>query len=1206
MADPKAPLNSSLIRNYVKASQQIEMQMEIDRQGKITGIQKKRKLDDKKMEESKKRGGGGAETIKDLDQHRITWKQLGHRLEIDEERVLKEGLTSQEAKDRNLKQGDNVLTEKVSTPWWVKLLKEWTAPFALVLWAGALLCFIAYAFSPSDPSNMYLGIVLAFVVILTGLITFFQNSKSESVMEGFKNFIPPKCRVIRDGKEDMINATKLVTGDIVVMVEGARVPADVRIIESKEMRVDNSSLTGESEPLLRSPECTDPEKILETKNIAFFGTMCKEGRGKGMVFNIGDHTIIGQIASMAENATSDDTPLRKEIKRFVLMITIISLVLGVIFFGLGFVMKYTVLTNVVFAIGIIVANVPEGLLCTITITLSLAAARMHEKKVLVKTLESVETLGSCSCVCSDKTGTLTQNKMTIENIFYDGQILKAHNKEKMGPKFSYEYDVNSNSFKALQECAIINSEAKFSEALPDKYISKIDALNKSAANYQSERKKIEEDWIKTYNAMSVLDKPTIGDASETGIIKFFQPIEDILEVRKRFPVGSQKDGATAQVPFNSAHKFALKVVKYNTPSSDWCLFLKGAPERVWDKCSHILIKDKHVPFTKDYKALVEKANVSFAKGGQRILGFAKYHLPRSTYPADYKFQFNGAFDLDVPMDSLVFIGLMSLIDPPRDSVPDAVKKCKTAGIKVIMVTGDQQLTAAAIAKQIGIFEEETSVELQERLGCSYDEAVDKARAIVVNGEMLTRAYQEDEGLPENKKGKKLEKWLMKPQIVFARTSPAQKLYIVKGCQSLGYTVAVTGDGVNDSPAINQGDIGIAMGITGSDVAKDSADMVLLNDDFSSIILGIEVGRQIFDNLKKSIAYTMASNIPELVPFLALIFVQIPLPLSTVLMLCVCLGTDMVPAVSFSYEEPELDIMTRKPREKEEHMVTAKLMFFCYGQIGLIESYCGFIVYVIVMYDFGFNTYELFGNAILNYYPHNEGDIYDPNHPFFGNTNLFIDPTYSDQTKQTGNLRLKNTSVNGIQNYDDSNLGRQLDWLYSLHLTQDVRMGFVDLPRDSAGNYVKPAAGQPQIVSKTVYSPCRVYQVSSISMKPICYSTEALKQAQTAYFVALVLAQWYNSLCCKSRYISVKDQGLKNIHMIFGWVSETILCMLLCYVQPINVVFGTRDLTFAHFLFAAAPNGVAVLFWEECRKYLIRNWPSDNIKTPNWFQRNTMY
>lgn len=292
--------------------------------------------------------------------------------------------------------------------------------------------------------------------------------------------------------------------------------------------------------------------------------------------------------------------------------------------------------------------------------------------------------------------------------------------------------------------------------------------------------------------------------------------------------------------------------------------MKGAPERVWDQCNYIMVNGKPEVLNETYRQEIEEANKNFARMGQRVLGFANMILPRNDYPENHKFLLNGPYDLNLPQNQFCFVGLCSIIDPPRDSVPDAIAKCKTAGIKVIMVTGDQQLTASAISKQIGILEGTSSIDLWEaHPERSYDLCVNDSQAIVVNGDMLHEAYLEDEGLPENEKGKKLEKWLSKPQIVFARTSPVQKHYIVKGCQKLGYVVAVTGDGVNDSPAIKQADIGLAMGITGSEVAKDSADMILLNDDFSSIILGIEEGRKIFDNLKKSIAYTLSSNIPEI-------------------------------------------------------------------------------------------------------------------------------------------------------------------------------------------------------------------------------------------------------------------------------------------------------------------------------------------------------
>jgi sodium/potassium-transporting ATPase subunit alpha len=646
----------------------------------------------------------------------------------------------------------------------------------------------------------------------------------------------------------------------------------------------------------------------------------------------------------------------------------------------------------------------------------------------------------------------------------------------------------------------------------------------------------------------------------------------------------QKDGAKSLVPFGSEHKFALKVVRSKTEDSEWCVYLKGAPERVWDKCSKVLVGGNDVSLDKIQFSKIEEANIYFAKNGQRVLGLARYHLPKSQYPANHQFQFKGFSDLDIRLDSMTFIGLLSLIDPPRETVPSAIRKCKTAGIKVIMVTGDQQLTAASIAKQIGIFESESSVEIQERLHCSYEEALDKAQAIVINGAMLTQAALDDEGLPEDRKGKKLEKWLLKPQIVFARTSPAQKLYIVKGCQKLGYTVAVTGDGVNDSPAIKQADIGIAMGITGSDVAKDSADMVLLNDDFSSIIMGIEEGRKIFDNLKKSIAYTLTSNIPELIPFLTFIILQIPLPLSTVLILCVDLGTDMIPAVSFSYEEAELDIMTRKPRKQTEHLVTAKLMVFSYCQMGIIQTFGGYLAYCLIMYDFGFNVYDLFYVVLHEYYPHNYTDVYDPTHKFMGNTNVKI---------VDGQLRLIDKDKNGT--LADSSIedgGKIVDWLFTNHIDQDLRLGYLKMENGNVAHSLN-------------YAACQLRQISPISMRPICYSTEALKYAQTGFFFAIVITQFFNNLACKTRFISLKDHGLSNMFTYFGWATEFLLCIILSYCVPIMHVLGTRDLVLRHFFIPAIPMGFLMLIWDESRKYLARNLPG-TLKHPNWFARNTIW
>jgi len=349
-----------------------------------------------------------------------------------------------------------------------------------------------------------------------------------------------------------------------------------------------------------------------------------------------------------------------------------------------------------------------------------------------------------------------------------------------------------------------------------------------------------------------------------------------------------------------------------------------------------------------------------------VLGFAKLHLNKEKFPQGYHFITSNPENFNFPMENFVFVGLLSLMDPPKETVPFAVKKCKSAGIKVIMVTGDQPPTAAAIAKQVNIISLKTNEDYKEE-GFSAAEALEKAQAIVIHGDMIVKAFEES----EEDGAATLLKWVSKPQVVFARTTPAQKLQIVKACQDAGNIVGVTGDGVNDSPAIKQADIGISMGISGSDVSKDAADMVLLNDDFASIVDGVEEGRKIFDNLKKTVVYLLTSNMTEIWPFLGLIALGIPLPLSNIFMLIICVGTDIYPALSLAYEESEFDIMTRKPRKMDEHLVSGKLLCHAYGQMGEIATAAGFFTYYTIMGVYGFPALSLFNMATLTAY--NPGD-----------------------------------------------------------------------------------------------------------------------------------------------------------------------------------------------------------------------------------------
>merc|ERR1712123_475563 len=834
----------------------------------------------------------------EIDVHRVPVEELCKRFSTN----IENGLTADQAKKGNELHGPNALTPPPTTPEWVKFCQNLFSGFACLLWLGAILCFIAYgiqatAYEEPPDDNLYLGVVLTAVVTVTGIFSYYQESKSAAIMEPFKNLVPQYALCRRDGEKVTITANELTLGDIVEVKFGDRIPADIRVLEARGFKVDNSSLTGESEPQARTPEFTH-ENPLETKNLAFFSTNAVEGTCVGMVVNIGDNTVMGRIAGLASGLSNDDTPIAKEIAHFIHIITGVAVFLGVTFFMITFILGYNWLDAVIFLIGIIVANVPEGLLATVTVCLTLTVKRMASKNCLVKNLEAVETLGSTSTICSDKTGTLTQNRMTVAHMWFDDNIEEADTTESQTAK---TFDKAAPGWKPLERVGILCNRAEFKP---------------------------------NQDNVAILKREVNGDASEAAILKCTELSKgNVMEYRKN-------NEKVCEIPFNSTNKFQVSIHESEDKSIDgYLMVMKGAPERILERCSTIVVNGKELPMSDQWKNSFETAYMELGGLGERVLGFCDFVLPKDKYPTGYPFD---PEEENFPLDGLRFVGLMSMIDPPRAAVPDAVVKCRSAGIKVIMVTGDHPITAKAIAKSVGIISEgmETVEDIAARLNVPVKDVNPRdAKATVIHGGELKdlNERQIDEILTYHS------------EIVFARTSPQQKLIIVEGCQRMGAIVAVTGDGVNDSPALKKADIGVAMGIAGSDVSKQAADMILLDDNFASIVTGVEEGRLIFDDFKKSIAYTLTSNIPEISPFLLFILADVPLPLGTVTILCIDLGTDMVPAISMAYEQAESDIMKRQPRNPfTDKLVNERLISMAYGQIGMIQASAGFFVYFVIL------------------------------------------------------------------------------------------------------------------------------------------------------------------------------------------------------------------------------------------------------------------
>ena len=1079
--------------------------------------------------------------------------------------TLEKGLSSEQVLINRGKYGENRLTPPAVTPWYIQYLMQFANFFAGLLLAGGTLCFIGYGIDPEkDQTNLFLGIVLYVVVTITATFSYLQEAKSEKIMEGFKNMIPKKCKCIRDGKNTVVDAWELVPGDVVDLLDGDSVPADIRVMQANELKVDNSSLTGESEPQDRSTDLAKDAQgnlvmqPLEASNLCFYTTIINSGSGKGVVIGSGDRTVMGQIAGLATETSNEASPINIEISKFILLISAVAITLGIVFFVVGLT-NLEIIQNVVFMIGIIVANVPEGLLATVTVSLALTAKRMHTKNVLVKNLEAVETLGSTTIIASDKTGTLTQNRMTVMHAWVDNETyLCPPGKNipdlavlKQTPADEPYYDESSPAFKRLLQVATLCNNAEFLTKNDDgSYMDLKAEMNNPNFN--------------------ILKQAATGDASEQGLLKLVQPLNDALETRAACP-------KIFEIKFNSTNKWQLSIHSQGAGRPP-LLVLKGAPERVLGMCKSYYAKGEKKEINAAYNKTYTEAYEGLGGRGERVLGFAYKEL---TGMKD-DFKFSSKPSPNFTMDDLTFVGLISLIDPPREGVPEAVIKCNRARVKVYMVTGDHPITAAAIAKQVNIISQEN---------------IDAGDAIVVKGDTIREWTEIADPIEQQKKW---DEALDHKQIVWARVSPAHKLLIVENCQRRGEIVAVTGDGVNDAPALKKGDIGVAMGIAGKDVSKEAADMILMDDNFASIVNGVEEGRLIFDNLKKSIAYTLSSNIPEIAPFLIFMTARIPSPLTTVLILCIDLGTDMVPAISLAYETKEADIMDRPPRNAQtDRLVNFRLISFAYLQIGMIQALAGFFVYIVVLNDYGYAPNILMGNG-WEWAKHSvmctingdgspkdcgfgcEAEDYEPGYCEGGcqvpSSSLNIDPFVeftASGFRGAGDYTC-NRACSNYANIPADKITEEERTKFAAFCAGDQTWGFSD--RGFADdNAIAPVGAKYYWNGQQQNLPNKEYQQN------------ALAYAQCAYFISIIIVQWADLLICKTRKLSLFQQGLQNDFMNFGLLFETVLGATLVYASPLNTVFGTMPLHILHW-FPAVPWSMFIFTYDEIRKALMRGNP----------------
>jgi magnesium-transporting ATPase (P-type) len=761
------------------------------------------------------------------------------------------GLTEAEATRRLAVEGPNELVEARRTSLALSFLSNFYQVFALLLWASAGLAF--FSGSPE------LGWAIIFVILVNAIFSFSQEYQAERAIAALRQMLPARARVLRAGAERTILARELVRGDVMLLEEGDHISADGRIVEAYELRTIHAALTGESAPLARSAEpvpATTP--VLEGSNVVFAGTTVAHGRGVAVVFATGMASQFGRIAGLTQDVKLQPSPLARQIQRVAYIIAGLAVGLGLALFGLGLVAAHlTAPQSSIFAIGMITANVPEGLLPTVTLALAVSVRALAGQRALVSKLAAVETLGGTTVIATDKTGTLTQNEMTVRQIVAADLLI----------------EVTGVGYEPTGELCL--DDRALGADLPPQ----VGLLLRAAAACNNARLIPPADGRGTWGI--------VGDPTEAALLTA------VGKARPDF--AAERTGTTRryELPFDSNRKRMTVIV--DEPSGRFA-YVKGAPAAVLGLCSRALAGDAEVVLTPARRRLEDERNDALAGQAMRVLGFAYRRLPPEI---DFR-------DADLVETDLVFLGLVGMMDPPRPEVAGAIARCRRAGIRVIMVTGDYGLTALAIATKIGL--------------------VSGPGTRIVSGPELEAMG--DAGL---------DKLLAQPELIFARVSPEHKLRIATALQARGEVVAMTGDGVNDAPALKRADIGIAMGLAGTDAAREAARMVLMDDNFATIVRAVELGRAVFENIRKFIVYIFAHLGPEAVPFAFFALFPVPLALTALVILAIDLGTETMPALALGMEAPEPDVMERPPRPRAEPLVTRAMLARAYLFFGSIEA-----------------------------------------------------------------------------------------------------------------------------------------------------------------------------------------------------------------------------------------------------------------------------
>lgn len=833
------------------------------------------------------------------------------------------GLSSQEADARLALYGPNVVREPPPPPVWRRFAGFVTYPMALLLWgAGALALFTG---RPAMAAIIWL------VVLVNAGFSFWREYRAGQAISALKQLLPAHARVIRDGIEIDILASELVSGDLLVLGEGDRVPADARVVEEYGLRVDNSTLTGEATPARKSAEPSLNEGLteLEHANLIFAGTSVYSGTARAVVYATGMQTQFGRIANLTEQARDEESPLQKRFARLTQRITYLAFLLGGLIMLIQVAdLRINIDEAAIFAIGIVVALAPEGLPATITLSLAMAVQRLARRDVLVKKLADVETLGAISVICTDKSGTLTQNQMTVRELWVNRRRLTV---DGVGYRPEGRILDHGRPVQALEDAGV---RALLTAAV----------LCNNARLIPPGADRPRWTCLGDQTEAALRCAALKGGLDEQALSRVFPRLHELpFDARRKRMSTIHQIADSALETFDAvALPSALETQsQIQNPKSNIArevAFVKGAPKEVLQLCTHILLDGQTRPLDDALRAEIMAANDSYARNALRVLALARRELPARSAGAEASP--GASYTVERIERGLTFLGLMALMDPPRPEIAQAIQTCRQAGIRWVMLTGDYGLTAESLARRIGLLEPANG--RKDAQDAQPQTAPSRDFRLLTGADIDTMTDAELQAA-------------LGGDVVCARMAPDHKLRVVSAFQARGDVVAVIGDGVNDAPALRRANIGIAMGVTGSDVAKEAANVILTRDNFSAIVNAIEEGRAIYDNIRKVMTYIFASNVPEVAPFIISALLNIPLALTIMQVLAIDLGTDLLPAMALGVEKPEPDIMRRPPVRRASALIDRKLFARATAMIGFTQTLLCYLGFFLVYQQAGFTS-----------------------------------------------------------------------------------------------------------------------------------------------------------------------------------------------------------------------------------------------------------